>query len=441
MDGDILMPKTFLIIALLFTSITSQAQDSLEFAQVYYKNAWHIIDKQGNFILNQGYGVGMHQNLCFTDNLAMSIKDNKVGFIDFKGNQIIPNKFDAAHCFVSGYAPVAVENKWGIIDRKGKFIIEPAYDYSGSFGPEGLAGLLKNNRVGFVDTTGNLVIPFEYFWTRPWDTTPDYPFFINNRISVIEADSEEEMQSGKAGCLNAKGKLVIPAIFDFISYFDDGVATAKKDGRLVLIDTMGNIVQQFPENIQSMYLDGNHAIIHGSDGRAGLMRRTGQILLEPKYNGIDPFSDGIAAVQIESHELGVKSAFIDTTGRFVFDRTFGFIRSFSEGYAAVEVNGKWGFIDRTGKQVIEPKYDDVKDFYNGLAIVGVKDGKSFRYGYIDRTGRIVIKVTYSDAGYFEYGLAPVKIGRKYGFIDRTGQVVIQPKYDNAFSFQRERLGM
>jgi len=435
------MQKTFLIISLLVATIICKAQDSLEFAQVYYKNAWHIIDKKGNFILDQGYGVGMYQNLCFSDNLAMSIKDNKIGFIDFKGNQVIPNKFDGAHCFVFGYAPVAVKDKWGIIDKTGKFVIEPAYDYAGAFGLENLAGLLQDNRIGFIDTTGKLVIPFKYYWARPWNTTPDYPFFINNRISVIVADNEEELQNGKSGCLNTKGELIIPATFDFISYFEDGIATAKKDGRLVLIDTLGNIVQQFPEVVQSMYLSGNHAIIHGEDGRAGLMKRTGEILLEPSYNGIDPFSEGFAAVQIESDEVGVKSAFVDTTGRFMFNRTFGFIRSFSEGYAAVEVNGKWGFIDRTGKQAIEPVYDDVKDFYNGLAVVGLKHGKAFRYGYIDTTGRVVIKATYADAGYFEYGLAPVKIGKKYGFIDKTGQVVIQPKYDNAFSFQRERLGM
>lgn len=435
------MVKTILILLLALAGVICQAQDSLEFAQVYCKNAWHIIDRQGNFILDQGYGVGMYQQLCLSDNLAMSITNQKIGFIDFKGNQIIPNKFDAAHCFAFGYAPVAVGSKWGIIDRKGEFIVEPAYDYAGGFGPEALAGLLKDNRIGFVDTTGSLVIPFKYFWARPWSTTPDYPFFINNRISVIVADNEEDMQNGKAGCLNTKGELVIPAIFDFISYFENGNATAKKDGRLVLIDTMGNIVQQFPETVQSIYLSGNHAIIHGSDGRTGLMKKNGEIILEPKYNGIDPFSDGFAAVQIEGDELGVKSAFIDTTGRFVFDRAFGFVRSFSEGYAGVEINGKWGFIDRTGKQVIEPRYDDVRDFSNGLAIVGVSHGKSYRYGYIDTTGRIVTKIAYSDAGHFSYGLAPVKIGKKYGFIDKAGQVVIQPKYDNAFSFQRERLGM
>jgi WG containing repeat len=435
------MLKTFLVVASLFTSVISMGQDSLEFARVFYRKAWHIIDKKGNLILKQGNYIGPYQDLCFTDNLAMFTKDKKIGFADFAGNQVIPNKFDVAHCFDFGYAPVAIDNRWGIIDRKGRFIVEPTYDYAGSFGPEGLAGVIKDSRIGFVDTTGNLVIPFKYYWPRPWSTIPGYPFFVNNRISVIEADNEEDMRKGKAGCLDANGELVIPAIFDFISYFEGDVAQAWKDGRLVLIDTIGNIVQEFPMTVRSMQLSGNHAIIYGHDGRAGLMRKTGEILLEPKYNSIDSFSDGFAAVQIEGNELGVTSAFIDTAGHFVFNRKFGFIRSFSEGYAPVEVNGKWGFIDRTGNQVIEAKYDDVREFDGGLAIVGVRQGKFLRYGYIDPTGQVVIKLAFSDAGYFSFGLAPVKIGRKYGYINKTGQVVIRPKFDNALSFQREKLGI
>ena len=89
-----------------------------------------------------------------------------------------------------------LEVTWGIIDRKGEFIVEPLYDYAGGFGPEGLAGLLKDHKVGFVDTTGRLIIPFKYYWTRPLLTTPDYPFFFNNRISVIEAENQDEIENG-----------------------------------------------------------------------------------------------------------------------------------------------------------------------------------------------------------------------------------------------------
>jgi hypothetical protein len=41
---------------------------------------------------------------------------------------------------------------------------------------------------------------------------------------------------------------------------------------------------------------------------------------------------------------------------------YDWLTGFSEGFAAVKLNNKWGFIDKTGKAVIPCIYDEVKDF-------------------------------------------------------------------------------
>lgn len=46
---------------------------------------------------------------------------------------------------------------------------------------------------------------------------------------------------------------------------------------------------------------------------------------------------------------------------------------FSEGLAAVELDGEWGFIDKTGKEVIPLIYDDVEVFREGLAVVKLNE--------------------------------------------------------------------
>jgi len=436
--------RPLLIIASIFLASASFSQDtsSLEFAQVYYNKAWRIIDRQGKFILNQHYGVGSYESLCFSDELAISCRGGKFGFTDFSNRQVVANQFDAVHCFFAGFASVARDRKWGIINRAGKFIVPPIYDYAGNFGPGKLAGVIKDQKIGFVDTSGKLVIPFNYYWRRPFSTYPDYPFFIQGRISVVDAGDPEMLREDKTGCLNTKGELVIPAIYDYIGYFDEnGIACASKDGKVVLIDTLGNVVLE-PTGVTygSLHFEKGFSVFYTREGRAGMIRRDGEIILEPKYNGVDAFSDGYAAVQMSSDEHGITSGFIDTTGKFVFGRTFGYIHSFNEGYAAVEVNRKWGFIDRKGKTVIEPTYFDVHDFHDGLAVVGIQMGKQVKYGYIDTTGKFVLQPIYNEASYFEYGVAPVKIGNKFGFIDRGGKIVIAPKFDNAFGFQREIIG-
>ena len=53
---------------------------------------------------------------------------------------------------------------------------------------------------------------------------------------------------------------------------------------------------------------------------------------------------------------------------------------FSEGFAGVKLNGKWGFVDKSGKVVVPIKYEDGRSFSEGLAAVKL-NGK---WGFISR---------------------------------------------------------
>ena len=61
--------------------------------------------------------------------------------------------------------------------------------------------------------------------------------------------------------------------------------------------------------------------------------------------------------------------------------------SFSEGLAAVRIDGKWGFIDRRANLVIAPKFLSAGAFKHGRANVKVQQGS--KYAEIDVRGRIL----------------------------------------------------
>ena len=54
-------------------------------------------------------------------------------------------------------------------------------------------------------------------------------------------------------------------------------------------------------------------------------------------------------------------------------------RDFSEGLAAVALNSTWGFIDNTGKEIIPMQFSYVnQDFRNGTALATFKDNKTLK---------------------------------------------------------------
>jgi len=106
------------------------------------------------------------------------------------------------------------------------------------------------------------------------------------------------------------------------------------------------------------------------------------------------FSEGLAAVLID--ELW---GYIDKNGEFVIEPKFQDIGKFSEGLASATINEgfderKYGYIDKTGNFVIEPKYDWAPPFENGFAYVNIpSDSINGKWGYINKTGKYVWEPT------------------------------------------------
>lgn len=98
------------------------------------------------------------------------------------------------------------------------------------------------------------------------------------------------------------------------------------------------------------------------------------------------------------------------------------VHNFSEGFAKVELNGKWGFINQKGEEIIPLKYDNVEHFSEGFAIVKL-NGK---YGFINKEGKKIIPIKYDYIHRFSEGFAKVKLNGKWGFINTKGKEIVPP---------------
>lgn len=148
-----------------------------------------------------------------------------------------------------------------------------------------------------------------------------------------------------------------------------------------------------------------------------------------------PTSDLDLAGIEQSDTTGVESAidesFVQLTPKFIEAiQQYDDLSLFSEGYAAVCKNGKWGYIDKTGREVIPCQYDWANPFHEGLASVLTSYGSG--YGFIDTLGREVIRhrPEIEIPGEFSGGLVVVKNENNDHFfvLDKKGHKVFQGTY-------------
>lgn len=328
------------------------------------------------------------------------------------------DEFDFVEDFCEGLARVGVadENgdyKIGYIDKTGSVVIPIEYYIGWSFS-DGLVAVGKrdydgNLKCGYIDKSGAIVIPLEY--ASAWD-------FDDGLVPIAKETSDGQL---KWGYIDKFGKIIIPLEYDEIDYFSEGLAKVGK------YDKNGNC-------------------------KYGYIDKTGTVIIPLEYDNAYDFSEGLAAVRkIDSAGNG-KWGCIDKVGVVQIPLKYDRIgSSFDEGLLPVGVSGDsdnprnelWGFIDKTGTIVIPLEYSSVDGFYEGLASVEqyIGDGKWGR-GYIDKTGSTVIPLTdeYNYMGYFSNGLA--RVGRKYdqdsqkyGYIDKTGKAVLPVEYDEVGSLE------
>ena len=157
------------------------------------------------------------------------------------------------------------------------------------------------------------------------------------------------------------------------------------------------------------------------NGKIGFIDSTGKVVIEPKYDNVTSFSEGLARVKIDE-----KYGFIDSSGKIIIEPQFENVNSFSDGLATFTIGDKWGFINRTGNISIEPKFDHATSFSEGLASVKIDK----KYGFIDTNGNLILDPIFTDPAYFKEGIAHVKIRKRDSYIDKKGQNIIEPRYCN-----------
>ena len=132
-------------------------------AVVYHHNQYAVMDRKGSFTLP--FSLNLVELNDYYNSIARAARFNlmtprirkQYGFVDTKGNTVIPFLYEDGHLFfTNGLVAVKLGGKWGFINEKGETTIPFLYDTVSAFS-NGKAYVLQDNTLMVIDTEGNVL--------------------------------------------------------------------------------------------------------------------------------------------------------------------------------------------------------------------------------------------------------------------------------------------
>lgn len=264
-------------------------------------NRCGYVDSTGKMVIEAKYEKAYH----FEEGVAWVKEPGADGFylINKKGERLTTKTWTQVGGFNDGTCTVYENEKMGFINNKGEQIVP--CEYLGDGFSEGLACLMpfdeQTAKYGFMDTNGKMAIPFQYNQAgtssfengecrvqingvtciinrkgevvfKPTLTKNTMGFY--NGLSASYTTSDR----GVWGYYNRNNVWVIKPQFDNAHSFSAGLAIVEKGGKFGLIDTLGNFVipMQYTSLIGDAALDGYFVVELTEGGESIYLNRQGK---------------------------------------------------------------------------------------------------------------------------------------------------------------------
>lgn len=218
--------------------------------------------------------------------------------------------------FNSGLMKYKVPGKdlYGFINMKGDVVVPTVYNVAYAFS-DGLAAVCKNNKWGYIDTKGDIVIPIQY---NNFNTSS----FINGTASVALTDTIDGIPHERFFIINKKGEQ-ISENFDFILKRwrkEEMIMPAKRGNKWGFISGIGKIKVPFIYDnyrgiIAALNTKNDHFMAICQNEKWGFIDTSsseGKIIVPPQYEKVGVFCFGMAWV-MDNESI----SFIDKTGNIV----------------------------------------------------------------------------------------------------------------------------
>ena len=170
-------------------------------------------------------------------------KDGKYGLINFDGKEVIPTEYDEITVIpqIENSFKVKKDSKYGIVDSDGKTVIQAQYADIDVLG--------KDNKSGFIVKTDN----------------------------------------GKYGIVDYSNTLILETKYDSVEkVYGNDMYVVTENGKQKLVNKSGNdVLTEGFDSIKQILANQENAVIFTKSGKYGVIKTTGEILIDPQYDNLE----------------------------------------------------------------------------------------------------------------------------------------------------------
>ena len=187
---------------------------------------------------------------------ARPIIGGKWGYVNSRGELVIPCKYDGAEWFCEGLAKVKKDGRELFINQKDEVAFYCKIDETRDF-CRGLAAARDGEKWGFIDKNGEAMIPFKF-----------------EEVGIPGKNSFTVVREGEKYAIAGKDGITVPFEYDFLDESEDGVFIAQKGEKYGLMSSTGGILAPLDFDDIDIFEDGLAKAEKGRQSRLFRRKRT-----------------------------------------------------------------------------------------------------------------------------------------------------------------------
>jgi hypothetical protein len=310
---------------------------------------WGIIDPKGSWIILPEYSDIQPVN----ESVWIWKKREKSGFYFPKTKSIGTETYDEIKPTEGGFFRILQNGNFGLLSADLKPIIKPEYTSLKVYPNEKIIMAGKINYYSIFFLNGNLKVFMNYPFTQMTS-------YINGMAMVT--------QNERVGFIDADGQLLVSTQYDEARPFSDGVAAIRLNEKWGFVNKTENMIAS-PNYTEILDFEGS--VTAGKrDGQWKIILKNGKEAHGLTYDQVSRNEFGNLVVKSKN-----KYGIVDTKGNEIINPVYRDCVELAKGIFKIRAYNKYGLVDSKNQFLTTIQYDDIQYSQSGNCYIFITKGE------------------------------------------------------------------